>query len=133
MHNALIFKLFNSEVDPQLLKIFHDYLFFRTFIVGVGNSYAIPHPVLSSVPQGSLWGPKLYNFYTNDIPCLPGINLALFTDDTAIKHSQPHTVFQKLQKYLDTYSDWLKKWRIKDNSNKKSRHFLHQEKLYPKC
>ena len=133
VHEALIFKLFNLGVDPQLVKIFYDYLSFRTFVVRVGNSHSNPQPVLSSVPQGSLCGPKLYNLYTNDIPRLPDVNLALFADDTAImyRHSQPHIVFQKLQNYLDIYSDWLKKWRIKVNSAKSAAIFFTRKNFTP--
>ena len=133
VHKALIFKLFNNGVDPQLVKIFNDYLSFRTFLLRVGNSHSIPHPVFSSVPQGSLCGPKLYNFYTNDIPRLPNVSLALFADDTAImyRHSQPHIVFQKLQKYFDTYLDWLKKWRIKVNSAKSAAIFFTRKNYTP--
>ena len=86
------------EVDLHLVKIIHDSLSFRPFIVRVDNFHSIPHLVLSSVSQGSLCGAKLYNRYTNYIPHMPDLNLPLFADDTAImfRYSQPRTVYEKL-------------------------------------
>ena len=57
-HVLLIFKLIKLGVDLQPVKIFHDYHTFRSFIVRVSNSFSITHPVLSSVPQGSLCSAK---------------------------------------------------------------------------
>jgi hypothetical protein len=39
----------------------------------------------SGVPQGSVLSRTLYNLYINDTPQAPGVNLALFADDTCNK------------------------------------------------
>jgi hypothetical protein len=43
-----------------------------------------PRYMKAGVPQGSVLSPNLYNLYINDTPQPPGVNLALFADDTSI-------------------------------------------------
>ena len=63
------------------------------------------------------------------MPRLPDVNLALFAKGTAIMYRCLHTVFQKLQKNLDTYSEWLTKWRIKVNSAKSAAIFFTRKNI----
>ena len=92
----------------------------------VDNSFSYPVPVLSSVPQESLLGPRLFLLFTNDIPQTNDVILAMYADDTAILCTckRPHTVFNILQIYLKIYKNWLKKWRITVNRSKSAAIFL---------
>ena len=132
-HPYLIFKLIQLGIPCQLIKILNDYLSSRTFVVKVGNSISYPVPVLSSVPQGSLLGPRLFLLFTNDIPRTNDVTLAKYADDTAIlcTRKRPHTVFNILQNYLKIYENWLKKWRITVNSSKSAAIFFTNQNFTP--
>jgi hypothetical protein len=57
----------------------------------------------AGVPQGSVLSPTLYNIYINDSPQTPGVNLALFADDTCLYATERKEgyVLRKLQRGLD--------------------------------
>jgi hypothetical protein len=74
------------------------------------------------VPQGAIPAPTLYNIFTSDVPTTVECKLATFADDTAIFVSDidPAEVCSRLQRQLDTLSDYFKnlKIRVKDPSTK---------------
>jgi hypothetical protein len=79
-----------------------------------------PRYMQVSVPQGSVLSPTLYNLYINDMPQTPGVNLALFVDDTclyATDHKEGY-VLRKIQCVLDSMTPWCKHWNIKINEDK---------------
>jgi hypothetical protein len=69
------------------------------------------------VPPGSVLFPVLYSLYINDVPAAPGIQLALFADDTSIYASEKHErrVLNKLQRCLTAVGSWCENWNIKIN------------------
>jgi hypothetical protein len=54
------------------------------FKVSVEGQLSSPRQIAAGVPQGSVLAPVLYSLYINDVPTAPGIQLALFADDTCI-------------------------------------------------
>jgi hypothetical protein len=61
----------------------------------------------AGVSQGSVLSPTLYSLYINDTP---GMNLALFADDTclyATDHKEGY-VLRKIQRGLDSVAAWRK-------------------------
>jgi hypothetical protein len=58
----------------------------------------------AGVPQGSVLSPTLYNLYINDTPQTPGVNLALFADDTCLYATgrKEGYVLRKIQRRLDS-------------------------------
>jgi hypothetical protein len=63
-----------------------------------------PRYMQAGVPQGSVLSPTLYNLYINDTPQTPGMNLALFADDTCLYATDRKEgyVLRKIQRGLDS-------------------------------
>ena len=63
--------------------------------------------ITAGVPQGSVLGPLLFSIYVNDVPRQPGVQVALFADDTAVFTADRHEerAVLRLQRQLDTLVD----------------------------
>jgi hypothetical protein len=74
----------------------------------------------AGVPQGSVLSPTLYNLYINDTPQTPGVNLALFADETCLYGTDRMEgyVLRKIQCGLYSMAAWCKRWNIKINEDK---------------
>jgi hypothetical protein len=75
----------------------------------------------AGVPQGSVLSPTLYNLCINDTPQTPGVNLALFADDTclyATDRKEGYVCSEKDPAWLDSMAAWCKHWNIKINEDK---------------
>lgn len=119
-HNGLVYKLYQLGMPDRLVHIIQDYLQGRTFRYRVEGTLSQPRLVRAGVPQGSVLGPFLYSLYTNDIPRSPGVELALFADDTALYTTSRDRsrVGRLLQSAANALGDWFRKWRIEVNPEK---------------
>jgi hypothetical protein len=74
----------------------------------------------AGLPQGSVLSPTLYTLYINDTPQTPGVNLALFVDDTCLYATDRKEgyVLRKIQRGLDSMAAWCNHWNIKLNEDK---------------
>ena len=66
-HNLLIAKLSTYGFDENSLVFIYPYLKWCDQFVRINNVYSSFQHILSSVPQGSVLGPILFNFYINDL------------------------------------------------------------------
>lgn len=120
-HKGLIAKMSNFNFPIYLTKIIQNYLTDRTLQVSYLNSKSDQFQIRAGVPQGSILGPILYNIFTSDLPDLPaGCTKSLFADDTSIsaKGRSLRVVCSRMQKGLDIFSSYLKKWKISPNASK---------------
>ena len=62
-HQQLLFKLFELQVDPFLIRWVSNYLTDRTQSVVLGGVQSNLLPVVSGVPRGSVLGPLLFLIY----------------------------------------------------------------------
>jgi hypothetical protein len=64
--------------------------------------------------------PTLYNLYIIDTPQTPGVNLALFADDTClyVTHLKEGYFLRKIQRGLESMAAWCKRWNIKIDEDK---------------
>ena len=103
--------------------------------IRVYDSQGVPHllssiTVLSGVPQGTILGPSLFNFYINDAPNLLSNLLTLYADDSKLvgKAAIPSDL-QSIQTDLDILGSWADKWLLSFNAEKC--HVIHFGKHNP--
>ena len=60
-HDLFIAKLFAYGFDDKALRFIYDYLRHRKQRTRIGHSYSSLQEILYGVPQGSIFGPLLFN------------------------------------------------------------------------
>lgn len=90
------------------------------FYVSLKHFNSGTYPIKAGVPQGSVLGPILFNFYTHDCPTSPNSNNIQFADDTLIYASgfNCNLVQNALQSHQNLYSAWSFKWNVDINPTK---------------
>ena len=66
-HDLLIAKLEAYGIDNDSLNLLLDYLSFRKQRIKVGSAYSKWSKIRRGIPQGSTFGPLLFNIFINDI------------------------------------------------------------------
>ena len=120
---GLIFKLNKLGLPRKDILLIKNYLENRKFFVHVkGKNSNIFQPE-SGLPQGSCLSPLLFILFVCDIPSFDNIKISQFADDVALyTHVRKGTCQagynRELQKALDTFTNWCKKWNLKINIKK---------------
>jgi hypothetical protein len=101
---GLLYKLSKLQFSTSLIKLICSFLSQRQFRVSVEGEMSIPRYMQARVPQGSVLSPTLYNLSINDTPQTPGMNLALFANDTCLYATDRKEgyVLRKIQRGLDS-------------------------------
>ena len=119
-HNELLMKLWNIGITGNWWLWIKEYLSGRIQRVRINACYSSSLPVISGVPQGSIFGPLLFLVYVNDLPSqVPHSDLYLFADDTKCLKpiSTPQDSLQ-LQQDLNNLSTWSADWKLSFNQLK---------------
>ena len=123
-HSGLLCKLHSAKIPPYLGSWIKDYLSNRSFVVRISGELSSEGFIEAGVPQGSVLGPKLFNFFFNDIGRAStknnNVSIAMFADDFAAwKASRSKFIIEKeLQLFLDNIREWTSRWRMKLNERK---------------
>jgi hypothetical protein len=120
-HRLLLLKLERYGIRGLCLNFFASYLENRHLYVNFGQQSSDCLPVITSVPQGSVLGPILYNLYTNDVDVyLNDINKVFYADDTTLVavSSDLDSLTEFMNNKLLELSEWYKFSRLALNTAK---------------
>ncbi len=121
-HRGLMYKLEQMGISGNLLKWIESYLNGRSQKVVINGVESNPRYINASVPQGSILGPLLFLVYVNDLVNDLETTPYLFADDTSLLEViNPRNVagsFAKINRDLDSLSNWASQWRVNYNATK---------------
>ena len=85
-HDLQLIKLKHYCLRGTPLRWINSYLTNRTQRCKVNNDFSKTQPISAGVPQGSLFGPILFNIFINDVFQfnITNIQIFLYADDTVI-------------------------------------------------
>ena len=123
-YKLLIAKLHAYGVDKNSCQIILNYFTNRKQRVKLGDIKSDWEPIFKGAPQGSLFGPFMYNVFSNDLLCkvnnLPDITVYNYADDTTIACTDVNydTAHNKLLNASEILLDWFESNNLKANPTK---------------
>ena len=115
-HRRLAYKLEYYGIKNDTLQWITTWLSGRTQKVVINSVISDTAPVMSGVPQGSVYGPILFLIFINDHPDNINTTVRLFADDCLpyrnIRRSEDQQI---LQDGLNKLAQWEEAWLMKFN------------------
>ena len=114
LHDLLIAKLHAYGFDYLSLKLIYSYLTDRKQRVRVNAEYSEWKDLEFGVPQGSILGPELYNYNSNDLFLFMLLAIINYADDNTPFTSAPSipNVIQNLEEYSKNLLNWIRYKKI---------------------
>ena len=112
-HELLIAKLNAYGFSRSALLFIHSYLTDRMQRVKIIGSFSTWTATVLGVPQGSIWGPLLFNIYLNDLYIvfmfLEETEICNYADDTTIYACGPNieNVIMHLENDILKITEWF--------------------------
>lgn len=120
-HVTLLKKLELYGIRGIPLQLLRTYLYFRKQAVVIGDSLSSFKSVNAGVPQGSILGPLLFNFYINDIIKISAKpTFVIYADDTTLlfRNSNTAALHLDINECLHKLHSWSKLNSLEINVNK---------------
>jgi hypothetical protein len=116
----VVSNLSKLDFSASLIKLISSFLTNREFCVSVEGEMSTPRLMQAGVSQGSVLSPTLFNMYINNAPQTICAHLPLFANDTClyVAESKEGYVLRKLQRGLNSMSEWSKRCNIKINNTR---------------
>ena len=134
MSVSLLLKLQRHGIDGSLLLRIRNFLTNRRQRVVLRGNCSDWSPVISGVPQGTVFAPILFIIYINDILTNVTSIVTIYADDTKIYRTinEPDKNTPAIQLDLNRLSDWATKWQLHFNPEKcdvmRATHSRHRSK-----
>ena len=119
-HELLIAKLDSYGFDYSSLKLIYNYLSDRFQRVRVNSDFSAWSKIFTGVPQGSILGPDLYNYNSNDLFLFLLSNICNFADDNSpfITGDTIPSVLNQLTNESKLLLSWINDNQLKANPDK---------------
>ena len=119
---GVLHKAMNDGLPSIFVRFLKSWLTSRTLQVRIGQTLSKIIHLRSGVPQGSVFAPTIWNYYTGDIPptISPHSDTAVYADDTSVAatHRSVTTVHAIAQAEIIQLNSWTKTRRIKFEPSK---------------
>lgn len=119
-YEILLERLMACTVPPYIIAWVQEFLRGREFFCTDGRLKSDYFPQTRGVPQGSVLSPVLFNILLSSIPRDPEVTVYVYADDIAFYacDDDVHSLYQRLQTYLDTLTRWLQTLHLALNVKK---------------
>ena len=95
-HNGLRYKLMNSELPNQIIRLMSSFISDRTITVKINDAMSDKVKLNAGTPQWSVLSPLLFLMYVNDIPVDPmnnKVKISQFADDLGMWTFGPNATY----------------------------------------
>ena len=132
-HDLIIAKLAAYGFDTNALRLIHNYLSNRKQRVKINSVYSIWKDISYGVPQGSIFGPLLFNIHLCDLfYFLENTDIASYPNDNTLYSAQKNreTVINTIETSSQVLFDWFSDNFMKANSGKSHLSMCDTETTY---
>lgn len=132
-HMAILYKLKLMGFKGRILGWLYSYLQDRKFKAIVEGVTSTNRNISSSVPQGAVLSPTLFNILLSDLVKVDGVMYSEFADDIAIysRGNDVQQVKDRVQGALTTINNWATYWGQSLNIQKTKAMYFTNKRNYP--